>query len=235
MPDRRCMREETASEDAGRWFARLHADDATTADRRAFSAWLEADPSHLRAWTEMQEIAASAGLLGQRPPPVAVTRGGGRAGDGLRLRLPAAAVWALAVLLLSATAGLTWGDGWQAVALADHASRSGERCQIELPDGSVMTLNTESAVRLSWGTGERRIDLLRGEAIFKVAADAARPFVVVSRHGSAEALATCRGMSSTTDGDDSCRVHRHQYPDLCHQHGAGRARQTGSGPRTPFC
>lgn len=184
------MREETASEDAGRWFARLHADDATTADRRAFSAWLEADPSHLRAWTEMQEIAASAGLLGQRPPPVAVTRGGGRAGDGLGLRLPAAAVWALAVLLLSATAGLIWGDGWQAVARADHASRSGERRQIELPDGSVMTLNTDSAVRLSWGTGERRIDLLRGEAFFKVAVDAARPFVVVSRHGSAEALGT---------------------------------------------
>jgi transmembrane sensor len=47
-----------------------------------------------------------------------------------------------------------------------------------LPDGSRATLNTDTALALHYTTDERRIDLLRGEAMFDVVPDKARPFVV---------------------------------------------------------
>ena len=38
---------------AASWYARLHADDATPADRAAFGQWLSADDEHDRAWHEL--------------------------------------------------------------------------------------------------------------------------------------------------------------------------------------
>jgi transmembrane sensor len=50
--------------------------------------------------------------------------------------------------------------------------------KIDLPDGSVVSLNTSSAVEVAFTATERRVHLLRGEASFTVAKDRARPFVV---------------------------------------------------------
>jgi transmembrane sensor len=47
-----------------------------------------------------------------------------------------------------------------------------------LADGSILTLNTDSTVRLQFTAGERRVKLERGEAFFEVAKDPVRPFVV---------------------------------------------------------
>lgn len=45
-------------------------------------------------------------------------------------------------------------------------------------DGSVVTLNTDSQIRVALTKTERQIDLKHGEAYFEVAHDPARPFVV---------------------------------------------------------
>lgn len=50
---------------------------------------------------------------------------------------------------------------------------------VPLIDGSRVTLNTDSSIRLDWSTSERRVALERGEAFFEVAADPQRPFVVL--------------------------------------------------------
>ena len=50
--------------------------------------------------------------------------------------------------------------------------------RVNLPDGSVVRLRPSSAIAVSLGRHERHIQLLRGEAHFTVAKDAARPFVV---------------------------------------------------------
>jgi len=49
---------------------------------------------------------------------------------------------------------------------------------VPLADGSRVTLNTDSALRISLNEAERQVDLERGEAFFEVARDPARPFVV---------------------------------------------------------
>jgi transmembrane sensor len=51
---------------------------------------------------------------------------------------------------------------------------------VSMPDGSRVTLNTDSAVRVAVTETERRVDLEQGEAFFDVAKDPAKPFVVVA-------------------------------------------------------
>ena len=51
---------------------------------------------------------------------------------------------------------------------------------VSLPDGSKVTLNTNSAIHVALTPNERRIDLDRGEAFFEVAKDPRRPFVVIT-------------------------------------------------------
>ncbi|WP_254701387.1 FecR family protein [Neorhizobium galegae] len=62
--------------------------------------------------------------------------------------------------------------------------------RIELDDGSVVTLDTDSAIQVRYSQTERRIVLLRGEAFFDVAPNPAHPFVVSGNETQAIALGT---------------------------------------------
>ena len=55
---------------------------------------------------------------------------------------------------------------------------TGERSQFTLPDGSVLELNTDSQVNVDFAIGMRNLKLARGEAVFHVAHDKSRPFIV---------------------------------------------------------
>jgi len=54
----------------------------------------------------------------------------------------------------------------------------GEVRRLALADGSTLILNTDSVARVRFGSHLRKVFLSRGEALFEVAHDAARPFVV---------------------------------------------------------
>jgi transmembrane sensor len=54
----------------------------------------------------------------------------------------------------------------------------GGLASVPLADGSKVTLNTDSQIRVTVNRQERRVELERGEAFFDVAADPNRPFVV---------------------------------------------------------
>ena len=66
----------------------------------------------------------------------------------------------------------------------------GEQRAVVLEDGSVMQLNTDSAVQVRYGANAREIMLLRGEAMFNVRPDPARPFRVRSGEVRVEAVGT---------------------------------------------
>lgn len=66
----------------------------------------------------------------------------------------------------------------------------GERASFTLPDGSVIELNTASLVEVDFAGGTRNLNLVRGEALFRVAHDKKRPFVVNARDSRVTALGT---------------------------------------------
>jgi transmembrane sensor len=55
----------------------------------------------------------------------------------------------------------------------------GQRTTVTMPEGSIITLDTDSLLRTRDSGDERRVELYRGRAYFKVAKDKQRPFVVM--------------------------------------------------------
>ena len=66
----------------------------------------------------------------------------------------------------------------------------GEQRILNLPDGSTVTLNADSRLEVRFSDTERGIELSEGQALFKVARNAARPFVVRSGGTSVRAVGT---------------------------------------------
>lgn len=190
--------------EASAWFFRLQADDHTAAERAAFAAWLAQGTAQTRAWAEVRDLLGSleeparAAHRAAFPHGTARRRIGHRSSDHrawVRRLAPAALV------LLLALGG--WG-AWRGPALyqdlvADHATATGQRLAVRLPDGSSADLNSDSALALEFHGGERRVRLLRGEAWFKVTRDPAHPFVVDAGAGAARVLGT--QFSVRRDGD----------------------------------
>jgi transmembrane sensor len=73
---------------------------------------------------------------------------------------------------------------------SSYATRTGEERSIKLSDGSSLQLNSRSRIRVRFSEQEREVDLLEGQALFTVAKDAARPFVVHSDAARVRAVGT---------------------------------------------
>lgn len=71
-----------------------------------------------------------------------------------------------------------------------YASEVGEVRRIDLSDGSKLTLNTNTQTKVRFREEERDIALVRGEALFNVAHDASRPFIVRAKDVQVRAIGT---------------------------------------------
>jgi len=99
--------------------------------------------------------------------------------------------YATAGLALVALASLTLGwRHYTAVEQASYRTAVGGLQDVSLPDGSVITLSSDSRILVTLSRNERRIDLQQGEAFFKVAKDPGRPFVVSAGDRRAIAVGT---------------------------------------------
>ena len=72
----------------------------------------------------------------------------------------------------------------------DYVSGIGERRVLHIEDGSTITMNTRSRMRVRLTRHAREIELLEGEALFSVAHDPSRPFRVHVGHTVVEAVGT---------------------------------------------
>lgn len=81
-----------------------------------------------------------------------------------------------------------------------HATPVGGLASVPMADGSNITLNTDSQIRIALTDTERRVELGRGEAFFEVSKDPRRPFVV--RAADKTVIAVGTKFSVRRDGDD---------------------------------
>ena len=172
----------------------------TARQQTEFFAWLRRSPQHLQAFFETAELwrdledfdsahevdieaflarrFGSVVALHDSQAPAASRRPASR-----RRWLQAAA----AVLL---TCALSIG-GWQLIRdRSVYRTAVSEQRTLQLPDGSVLRLNTASRVKVAYSEQERRIELLAGEALFSVAHEAKRPFLVGTRTATIRAIGT---------------------------------------------
>ncbi len=90
-----------------------------------------------------------------------------------------------------------------------YSTGVGEQRVVMLSDGSRLSLNTGTRVRVEFSSQQRTVGVNVGEALFEVAKDAGRPFVV--RAGGAEVVAvgtvfSVRFGGQTADAGDSLAV-----------------------------
>lgn len=167
------------TEEASAWFARMHSDQVMSEDEAAFVDWLEADPRHRAAYEEVAAVWSGLGELRGRPemrPLLAHLREGIEPRTGRRLdrrRLLQASVAGVGALGL---AGAGWLGLSQFAGARTYETTFGEQRRVALEDGSTLTLNTETRVRVRFSEAERRLWLDRGQAYFIVASDSTRPF-----------------------------------------------------------
>jgi len=90
-----------------------------------------------------------------------------------------------AIALIAGTA--IW---YQNFRMPIYATTFGEQRSITLPDGSVVDINSHSKVRVRYSAQERVVDLLEGQALFHVAKNPTRPFLVSSATTQVRAVGT---------------------------------------------
>ena len=78
-------------------------------------------------------------------------------------------------------------------------TRVGQQAMHQLPDGTSLSLNTNSQVRIDYSTDRRAVHLLRGEAHFDVVKNPERPFMVYAGEGMVWAVGTAFNVNYSND------------------------------------
>ena len=204
---------QSVHETAAYWAMRLSSEDCGPADRAAFLAWRDENPDHAAAFErteralrtvdrhmadpELEDLSRQ--VLAETAPRQAAPVRWLVAGIAASLCILAG----LSALLLSGPGQVPQTETMTA-ALKTYETAVGERSTITLSDGSVVTLNTDSRIEVDFEEAVRNIALVRGQALFEVANDASRPFIVKAGNQRITALGTL--FDVRFDREDEIRV-----------------------------
>ncbi|WP_425056279.1 FecR family protein [Pseudomonas abyssi] len=155
------------------WLLQIQQHPEDEALREQLAVWLASDAAHPAAFRQAQRAWQVSGALAPQATagrPATVTPL--RPRRTLRRTLQAASAIAACCLLVLLVQTLY--PAWH----ADLYTAKAERKQLQLPDGSQLTLDAQSAVRLDFSEGRRTVQLIQGQAYFEVVKDSAHPFQV---------------------------------------------------------
>ena len=174
------------------WFVLLASGTATAQERRDWAAWHAADPAHQAEWDRVERVQRMmSGVPADLASP-ALRRPAPRRRQLLKSAAIAGTAGVLGYGLWRDTDGIR-GAAW----FADHRTATGEQQRLALADGSVVVMNTASALDVRFDRQWRALRLHEGEvfietatALGAVGAHDPRPLVVETRFGRVRALGT---------------------------------------------
>jgi transmembrane sensor len=182
---------------AADWAARIDRGALSPADEGALDAWIAGDARRLGAFMRMRAVALqsnSAKALGPDFDPEAFAQAEPSAATPITRRRM---FW----LGGSAVAASALGAVGLGLMMRDtvYETRLGEMRVVTLEDGSAVTLNTASRIRVAFADARRTVTLEEGEALFDVAKDPARPFIVEAGGTSVRAVGTSFSVKRLND------------------------------------
>lgn len=183
FPDR-----STIAQQAAAWLIRLDGEEPLTPhERRELEQWMASSPAHRERLVGMAELWGSMNVLTELAVPLDRYERRPRIS---RYRRPLQGIAAAIVVAVAAAVLFTRGEDSVTESNGFHATAVGQQQRVELADGSVVLLNTDSQIRVDYGSEFRDVNLLRGQAHFTVAANPERPFRVFAGKGRIRAVGT---------------------------------------------
>jgi transmembrane sensor len=195
------------AERAAHWLVAFRSGDLSGPERTAFIDWLRESPLHVSemlhacrvhrdltgfgGWKRILPFTKDAASqvvdllprIVNQPPPS---------------RCPRRAGMAIAACLLSAAILAPFAISW--LSESTWQTQLGERREVTLGDGSVVSLAPMSRIRVRYERNQRLISLVRGEALFHVAKDANRPFIVQAARARVRAVGTVFNVERSDNG-----------------------------------
>lgn len=172
---------------ASEWLARRDR-GLTPKEQDAYLQWLQERPAHgaeiaslERSWARLDALRHWQPSHSTRPNPDLLAPRADR-----RWKWPALLAAAAALGL----AAVTWWSPSSETPVRRSAVIHPKPEQLALPDGSLVELNTGAKIEIDFTAERRGVRLIRGDAYFAVAKDAARPFVVVADTFAVRAMGT---------------------------------------------
>lgn len=167
------------------WRLRIEAAPEDQTLRAALDAWLARSDAHKAAWRDVERLERVAGAL---PADYAERRPRPKVG---KVAFAAVALAACLAFLFLPTVQL-----WLA---SDHRTGTAELRGVTLEDGSVVSLDAESAIAVRYAAGRREVALLSGRAFFDVVPRRDRPFVVLAGDVAVTVVGTAFDVDSSAD------------------------------------
>jgi len=197
----------TARAEAAAWITRLHGPNRTPEMEAGFRQWLSESAENRIEFEGLTDIWTAVGTLraGGAPRlerwehsaesrelqelrserPASSSRWHPASGSWRKIGLRLVAV-AAAVLVFFFVAFWSFRSGSE----PSYETGLGEGRMVQLPDKSRVWMNSATRLRVAFDSRQRRVELIRGEALFEVAKHASRPFVVAAGGHSVTALGT---------------------------------------------
>jgi transmembrane sensor len=188
----RSAKADLVAAEASTWFIEFRTEETSAADRTRFYEWLRRSPDHIQAYLEIAEgwaelptadpdhrldLSALIELARQSPDDNVVPLLT-RSAKPTQNRRRSMTAWAASFVGVTLAACLgVWVYQSQA---NTYRTGVGEQRTVRLLDGSTVELNALSSVRVRLSERVREVDLQQGQALFHVAKDKARPFLVHS-------------------------------------------------------
>ncbi|MEO7207815.1 MAG: FecR domain-containing protein [Steroidobacteraceae bacterium] len=196
--------------EASAWFIEFRAGDVNGEARQQFIEWLRRSPEHIQAYLEVSGVWADlptadpagkinvASLIARsrsEPDVIALSPG-----LPALLRAPCTSepttfstrrrrsgLAMAAIALFAAIAVFLFNSGNSS---GSYSTGIGEQRTVQLQDGSTVELNVRSSIQVHLGEHQRDVMLLDGQALFRVAKDKDRPFVVHAGDAQVRAVGT---------------------------------------------
>lgn len=174
------------------WWVRVNGGNMDAIEQSRFQTWLNANPLHQSAFEDInslwRELDGIKDLIADVMP---ATKPKPRRIVHRQWAISAlAACLLVAVLYPSASIKLR----------ADESTDIAETRTVQLADGSSVEMNSETALSINMTDKTRELNLLQGEAQFKVSPDPNRPFKVRVDNGIVTALGTAFNIRHSRQG-----------------------------------
>lgn len=189
-------------EEASTWFVTFRGQDSAANASRDFHDWLKRSPEHIRAYLEIAAIYADipAPELGRTPLELIERAKASPDLNVISLNLdpvdeqseprPRRGISAAPLMLAASILICAFLGVWSYIGRNTYGTGIGEQRSITMEDGSIVELNARSKVRIAFNERQRDVELLEGQALFRVAKDHNRPFIVHAGTTSVRAVGT---------------------------------------------